>query len=400
MLGILAGLALMFLIHWVLESVGSKTSSAQTLPGARSAGQSNDETTELKNHTWDGSESAFLVIAKERCQKITTGSTRSYYLENFTIDFLRDALISSPYSLHAPRSGEYLRQWTSRSSLPSELQKFKDVAYDMFEARRRELTELARKELEQKHENQAVQIFKSNEELVKKFLEISYRKVSTRDEYGDENLEAFDDEALRLFEKLSKTEAVLASEMNSLNRSGGRNRKAQIEKLTTSWSASFTSPVMHHLHTLLKSAFQAFYSEQKAAVQTNGVQSTSDMDGIEFEVFLMDLFRTLGATGVCGTSTTGDQGADVLFDYMGLKVVVQAKRYSGNVGNKAVQEVVAAKAYYNADEAWVVTNSKFTAAAKELAQSNGVTLVDGRTLEHFESFFKDHFSSAKQGTGA
>jgi restriction system protein len=67
----------------------------------------------------------------------------------------------------------------------------------------------------------------------------------------------------------------------------------------------------------------------------------------------------------------------------GKKIVVQAKRYSKDVGIKAVQEVMGAKSYYQADEAWGVSNSYFTKAAKELAQKGNVLLVDRDTLIDF-----------------
>ncbi|WP_342591586.1 restriction endonuclease [Paenibacillus shirakamiensis] len=57
-------------------------------------------------------------------------------------------------------------------------------------------------------------------------------------------------------------------------------------------------------------------------------------------------------------------------------MVVQAKRYSKNVGLKAVQEVQGAKAHYKASEAWVVTNSDYTQQAYNLAKSNQVKLIN------------------------
>jgi len=54
------------------------------------------------------------------------------------------------------------------------------------------------------------------------------------------------------------------------------------------------------------------------------------------------------------------------------------------VGNKAVQEVVAAINFYDASEGWVITNSVFTPAAKALAQKNNVRLVDGSELARLE----------------
>lgn len=58
----------------------------------------------------------------------------------------------------------------------------------------------------------------------------------------------------------------------------------------------------------------------------------------------------------------------------GIRTVVQAKRYKGKVGVKAIQEVIGAKGYYNCDRAMVITNSYFTRQAKELADKNGVEL--------------------------
>lgn len=43
------------------------------------------------------------------------------------------------------------------------------------------------------------------------------------------------------------------------------------------------------------------------------------------------------------TPATGDQGADVVAEKEGIRMVVQCKLYSQPVGNKAVQEVFAAK---------------------------------------------------------
>jgi restriction system protein len=63
--------------------------------------------------------------------------------------------------------------------------------------------------------------------------------------------------------------------------------------------------------------------------------------------------------------------------------VVQAKRYGYKncVSLSAVQEVYGAKAYYRANQAWVVTNSYFTKQAKELAAACDVKLIDREELQ-------------------
>ena len=76
------------------------------------------------------------------------------------------------------------------------------------------------------------------------------------------------------------------------------------------------------------------------------------------------------------TRGSGDQGADIVISKMGRKTVVQAKCYLNNVSNKAVQEVVAAMKYYNAESGMVVTNSYYTKGAKELAEANNIVLWD------------------------
>jgi len=80
---------------------------------------------------------------------------------------------------------------------------------------------------------------------------------------------------------------------------------------------------------------------------------------------------------------TGDQGADLIIKKSGRTIAVQAKGYKGAVGNSAVQEIVGALRFYRADEGWVVTNSVFTAAARELADANGIKLMDGADLRRF-----------------
>jgi len=75
------------------------------------------------------------------------------------------------------------------------------------------------------------------------------------------------------------------------------------------------------------------------------------------------------------TSGSGDQGVDVICEKDGAMVVIQCKKYTGNVGNKAVQEIHAGKSFYKADHAVVITNSGYTTSAKTLANSLGVKLL-------------------------
>ena len=104
-------------------------------------------------------------------------------------------------------------------------------------------------------------------------------------------------------------------------------------------------------------------------------------NGYEFESFVANLYKTLGYNILDVTSKSGDQGADVIIEKDNIKYAIQVKYYTNPVGNKAIQEIVAAKSFYKTDKAMVVTNSTFTQQAITLAKANDVILIDGNELE-------------------
>lgn len=97
-------------------------------------------------------------------------------------------------------------------------------------------------------------------------------------------------------------------------------------------------------------------------------------DPYEYELVVANEFAMLGWNSRA-TSGSGDQGADVIAEKDGFTLVIQCKLYTSPVGNKAVQEVAAAKGYFHGDAAAVVTNSGFTKSARQLADSLGVYLL-------------------------
>lgn len=105
------------------------------------------------------------------------------------------------------------------------------------------------------------------------------------------------------------------------------------------------------------------------------LSTIDNMTGEEFENYLKIYFESIGYK-VKKTPASNDYGADLYCKNKNEVVVVQAKRYEGKVGNSAVQEVVAAREYYEADRCMVVTNSYFTKNAVNLAEVNQVELWD------------------------
>lgn len=114
----------------------------------------------------------------------------------------------------------------------------------------------------------------------------------------------------------------------------------------------------------------------------SGIHYIDKMDGFQFEVYLKALFRELGYHPEV-TKRSCDYGVDVILKGK-KRIVIQAKRYGikNRVGIRAVQEVYAGKAYYKADEAWIVTNSVFTKQAEELAKACQVKLIDRFELQN------------------
>ena len=104
------------------------------------------------------------------------------------------------------------------------------------------------------------------------------------------------------------------------------------------------------------------------------------MDGHEFETFLVDFFIKLGYR-VERRKKSHEQGLDLLLERHGERICCQAKRNKKPVGNKAIQEVIAAREYYGCQRALVVTNSIFTLSAKKLAKRCNVELWDRDVLK-------------------
>lgn len=98
-----------------------------------------------------------------------------------------------------------------------------------------------------------------------------------------------------------------------------------------------------------------------------------DASGLEYEVFLVNRLRSSGFDASL-TKQSGDQGVDILIESDHMNIAIQAKYYSSNIGNSAVQEAYSGMGYYGAQIAMVVTNSSYTKSAKELASTLNVLL--------------------------
>lgn len=103
------------------------------------------------------------------------------------------------------------------------------------------------------------------------------------------------------------------------------------------------------------------------------ISETDSLSGEEFEDWLHRFFVKCGFE-VEHTPYRRDFGADFILTWKGMRTAVQAKSGHTRVGVNAVQQVVAAKAFYGCERAMVVTNQYFTEQAVLLADANNVLL--------------------------
>lgn len=115
---------------------------------------------------------------------------------------------------------------------------------------------------------------------------------------------------------------------------------------------------------------------QKRKSRTLALRDLQLLTPRELELHVARVLDALPGWSAHATRGSSDQGADVIATTPnGKKVAVQVKHYRNNVGNKAVQEIVASKAIYQCEHAVVFTSGPgYTKAAIELAKANRVPL--------------------------
>lgn len=135
--------------------------------------------------------------------------------------------------------------------------------------------------------------------------------------------------------------------------------------------------VLHPLWGLIRwRARMAKHARKRATLKR-----LNAMDWREFEEWLAILFAGAGySTELYGGSGGGDGGIDLMLRKNGQTLVVQAKRYKGNVGAPVIREMVGVQTHLGADGIIVATTAGFTKEAKAFAKGKPITLLDGVAL--------------------
>jgi HJR/Mrr/RecB family endonuclease len=273
-----------------------------------------------------------------------------------------------PQILLQSGNDEYLVRWQNETLIQDSRRQLRRVIHERLIQRRSELTkEGEAKEREQRvkeltEEREEIQrLLAKYADLVNTFLAIAERKVSVLDEYGDERMHLLGKEVHDCVAKIAGREGL--NEMYI---------KRELKQRGI-WSHKVPKQ-FREIGKMLPVIFAKYHEEQKGKKKT--IEEMASLSGVDFETAVGRILLEHGWQ-VTATPPTGDQGADIIASKEERRVIIQAKRYSGAVGNKAVQEVVGAILFYGGTEGCVVTNSTFTPAARALAQKNNIRLIDG-----------------------
>ncbi|MEO3947889.1 restriction endonuclease [Gorillibacterium sp. CAU 1737] len=105
------------------------------------------------------------------------------------------------------------------------------------------------------------------------------------------------------------------------------------------------------------------------------------LSGTDFER-LMELYYMDQGYTVQRIGGAGDHEVDlILKGKEGYKIAVQCKRWKQDVGNDIVLRLKAGKQVHGCYDAWIVTTSNFTKAAREAAERLNIRLINGLILD-------------------
>lgn len=207
--------------------------------------------------------------------------------------------------------------------------------------------------------------FKQLKELINKHILILHRKRKQKiiyDDYGTENIEAWEKEKNYFLNTTFYD-------------------KPNLYDLHQTFSII---TIMQETHDMIDNILDEY--KEKEILNDNTFDEK--MSGYDYEIYCEKILKTNGWRAR-KTKDSGDQGADIIAEKNDLRVVIQCKKYSYNVGNKAVQEVFSAKEFYDGNKAIVISSrGGYTKSAKELGKKLNVSLLHHEDLINLEKLLK------------
>lgn len=179
----------------------------------------------------------------------------------------------------------------------------------------------------------------------------------------------------RINENMDRFVMYYLGKLNLINKISSN----QLENITESVKMSYEKLKIEKETILLERELEAAF-EDSSHLTSYTINDIDLMSGVEFESFCGKLFEKLNYI-VEYTPASGDQGIDLIATKGSQSIGIQVKRYSDKVTNKAVQEVAAGINHYKLQKGLVITSNYYTNSAKDLADSNNITLWDRDLLE-------------------
>ena len=121
---------------------------------------------------------------------------------------------------------------------------------------------------------------------------------------------------------------------------------------------------------------------EKKSIEVKSIEDIDDLDPIEFEFFVRELFIKKGYKSWT-TKRSNDNGADVLAEKGDELIAIQVKHSSKSLTAFAVYQTREGKISYKADKAILVTNSELTNKAKLSAIRDDIEVFDRSDISLF-----------------
>jgi hypothetical protein len=125
----------------------------------------------------------------------------------------------------------------------------------------------------------------------------------------------------------------------------------------------------------------------KREMMKTSIDTPLPKNGIDFEYWVADRFNEKNWSAQV-TQGSGDQGVDVVVNIGDLRVAVQCKLYTGSVGNKAVQEVLAGMSFFDLDRGVIISTGKNTKSAHALAKKNKILLLAPQDIPYLSELLQ------------
>ncbi len=123
--------------------------------------------------------------------------------------------------------------------------------------------------------------------------------------------------------------------------------------------------------------------QSEAAIQKAiGLNKACELDPIQFEALVGEVFRRMGYQ-VRMTKTTGDDGIDLWLTKDQNTEIVQCKRYKGNISVRAVREFYGVIIDKTVHKGYFVSTGNFTMPARRFAEGKNLQLIDGAELSEW-----------------